>query len=145
MGRIQRTRSNASSLCFCEANSSSTRLPTDKKQSRSSLRSPLCEWRWRWQNTSGHWSCRGWYGKIPQKKKHQKLAYNILALQNAGLVANCVLLCLVKFDTDQLPPILNALETDNAGQKLVLEVAVCELWSFNQYWTFANQQIATFG
>ncbi|KAK3169968.1 atp2, beta subunit of the F1 sector of mitochondrial F1F0 ATP synthase [Lepraria neglecta] len=29
----------------------------------------------------------------------------------------------VKFDTDALPPILNALETDNQGQKLVLEVA----------------------
>lgn len=32
----------------------------------------------------------------------------------------------VKFDTDQLPPILNALTTENAGQKLVLEVAVSE-------------------
>lgn len=30
----------------------------------------------------------------------------------------------VKFDTEQLPPILNALETDNYGNKLVLEVAV---------------------
>jgi F0F1-type ATP synthase beta subunit len=30
----------------------------------------------------------------------------------------------VKFDTEQLPPILNALTTDNGGQKLVLEVAV---------------------
>jgi len=29
----------------------------------------------------------------------------------------------VKFDTDKLPPILNALETDNGGQKLILEVA----------------------
>ena len=31
---------------------------------------------------------------------------------------------IVKFDTDQLPPILNALQTENGGQKLVLEVAV---------------------
>ena len=31
----------------------------------------------------------------------------------------------VKFDTVKLPPILNALETDNGGQKLILEVAVC--------------------
>ncbi len=31
---------------------------------------------------------------------------------------------LVKFDTAKLPPILNALETQNNGQKLVLEVAV---------------------
>jgi hypothetical protein len=31
----------------------------------------------------------------------------------------------VKFDGDQLPPILNALTTDNQGNKLVLEVAVC--------------------
>ncbi|RMZ77969.1 hypothetical protein DV738_g4150, partial [Chaetothyriales sp. CBS 135597] len=29
----------------------------------------------------------------------------------------------VKFDSDELPPILNALETDNGGNKLVLEVA----------------------
>jgi hypothetical protein len=32
--------------------------------------------------------------------------------------------CPVKFDTAKLPPILNALETTNNGQKLVLEVAV---------------------
>ena len=31
---------------------------------------------------------------------------------------------IVKFDTDQLPPILNALTTQNAGNNLVLEVAV---------------------
>jgi hypothetical protein len=30
----------------------------------------------------------------------------------------------VKFDTDQLPEILNALETDNGGNKLTLEVSV---------------------
>jgi F0F1-type ATP synthase beta subunit len=30
----------------------------------------------------------------------------------------------VKFDTEQLPAILNALETDNGGNRLVLEVAV---------------------
>lgn len=32
---------------------------------------------------------------------------------------------LVKFDSDKLPPIFNALNTENNGQKLVLEVAVC--------------------
>lgn len=31
---------------------------------------------------------------------------------------------IVKFDTAKLPPILNALETTNNNQKLVLEVAV---------------------
>lgn len=30
----------------------------------------------------------------------------------------------VKFDTENLPSILNALETQNNGQKLVLEVSV---------------------
>ena len=50
-----------------------------------------------------------------------------MGLQNTKLIANAILLCSVKFDTDQLPPILNALETENAGQKLVLEVAVREL------------------
>lgn len=45
---------------------------------------------------------------------------------------NCILIpfvCIVKFDSDQLPPILNALETDNGGTKLVLEVAV--RWTLN--------------
>lgn len=32
---------------------------------------------------------------------------------------------IVKFETEQLPAILNAIETDNGGTKLVLEVAVC--------------------
>lgn len=31
---------------------------------------------------------------------------------------------IVKFDSDQLPSILNALETTNNGNKLILEVAV---------------------
>jgi hypothetical protein len=31
---------------------------------------------------------------------------------------------IVKFDTEQLPSILNALTTDNGGNKLTLEVAV---------------------
>lgn len=31
----------------------------------------------------------------------------------------------VKFDTAKLPSILNALQTENNGQKLTLEVAVC--------------------
>lgn len=38
--------------------------------------------------------------------------------------ANIYLSNVVKFDTEQLPPILNALETENGGQKLILEVAV---------------------
>jgi hypothetical protein len=33
-------------------------------------------------------------------------------------------LYIVKFEGDTLPPILNALETDNGGNKLILEVAV---------------------
>lgn len=37
----------------------------------------------------------------------------------------------VKFDTEQLPPILNALTTDNMGNRLVLEVAVRILRSYN--------------
>jgi F0F1-type ATP synthase beta subunit len=37
----------------------------------------------------------------------------------------------VKFDTEQLPPILNALETDNNGQKLVLEVSVRIYYDIN--------------
>jgi F0F1-type ATP synthase beta subunit len=40
-------------------------------------------------------------------------------------------MCTVKFDTEQLPAILNALETENNGQKLVLEVAVCHRYRIN--------------
>jgi len=44
-------------------------------------------------------------------------------LGNWALMANFA--SVVKFDNqEQLPPILNALETDNGGNKLVLEVAV---------------------
>ena len=39
-------------------------------------------------------------------------------------LADATFLKIVKFDTEALPPILNALETENAGQKLILEVAV---------------------
>lgn len=31
----------------------------------------------------------------------------------------------VKFDGETLPSILNALQTDNGGNKLILEVSVC--------------------
>jgi F0F1-type ATP synthase beta subunit len=31
----------------------------------------------------------------------------------------------VKFEGEKLPAILNAIETENNGQKLVLEVSVC--------------------
>lgn len=42
---------------------------------------------------------------------------------------------LVKFETDTLPPILNALTTENNGQKLILEVAVSlrEMHTKSQY------------
>ena len=39
--------------------------------------------------------------------------------------------CLVKFEGDKLPAILNAIETDNNGQKLVLEVAVRSVLPLN--------------
>lgn len=39
---------------------------------------------------------------------------------------------IVKFDTDKLPPILNALETDNGGNKLILEVAVRQRRPYQQ-------------
>ncbi|KAK4043609.1 alpha-glucan branching enzyme [Parachaetomium inaequale] len=41
----------------------------------------------------------------------------------AGVGDGKIYQVIVKFDTDKLPPILNALETTNNGQKLVLEVA----------------------
>ena len=44
--------------------------------------------------------------------------------ERCDLLTDDVLLQIVKFDTEALPPILNALETENAGQKLILEVAV---------------------
>lgn len=55
--RIQRPRSISSSLCIGTANSSSTRLPTHKKQPRSSAWGSIRKWRWRWEDTSSH-RCR---------------------------------------------------------------------------------------
>lgn len=49
----------------------------------------------------------------------------------------------VKFDTEKLPPILNALETTNNGQKLVLEVAVCQAFPAANHTQPANQATAT--
>lgn len=73
-------------------------------------------------------------------KRIQKMAHMTLGLQNTTIIANNILLRSVKFDTDQLPPILNALETENAGQKLVLEVAVRELWNYNSIIHLLNIQ-----
>ncbi|KAK3487028.1 alpha-glucan branching enzyme [Neurospora crassa] len=42
---------------------------------------------------------------------------------SAGVGDGKIYQVIVKFDTDKLPPILNALETQNNGQKLVLEVS----------------------
>ena len=47
-----------------------------------------------------------------------------LGPRKAQSLTDANLLRIVKFDTEALPPILNALETENAGQKLILEVAV---------------------
>ena len=53
---------------------------------------------------------------------------------------------IVKFDTDKLPPILNALETMNGEQKLVLEVAVrLPRMSLHMRVHLLIEVIATFG
>ena len=49
----------------------------------------------------------------------------------------------VKFDGENLPPIFNALETSNNGQKLVLEVAVRV--NDSSYVEIAHINAATFG
>jgi F-type H+-transporting ATPase subunit beta len=86
----------------------------------------------RWQSTES-----GKHGKIHQvigavvdgKKISPLQHWSFGKLQQAPNVLACITdkadeLFLVKFDSDQLPPILNALETENNGQRLVLEVAV---------------------
>jgi hypothetical protein len=65
---------------------------------------------------SQHWS----FGKLPQ-------APNV----RVCITYKANELLSVKFDSDQLPPILNALETENNGQRLVLEVAVCVSFTIN--------------
>lgn len=50
----------------------------------------------------------------------------------------------VKFEGDTLPSILNALETDNGGNKLILEVAVCQAY-VSRGKHKADITIATFG
>jgi len=49
-------------------------------------------------------------------------------------------MALVKFDTDKLPPILNALETMNGDQKLILEVAVCQHANHNNTPTATDER-----
>ena len=58
---------------------------------------------------SSHWS----FGKLDQAPRGPSPVSNRADKQPA-----------VKFDTEELPSILNALETDNNGNRLVLEVAV---------------------
>ena len=71
--------------------------------------------------------------KIPRRRRgeaSEKLygARNILIyLQHDADNARCA----VKFDGENLPLILNALNTENNGQKLVLEVAV---WANRNHW-----------
>jgi F0F1-type ATP synthase beta subunit len=50
----------------------------------------------------------------------------VSSLGNGHQISNALCLA-VKFDTDTLPPILNALETENNGQKRILEVAVRDM------------------
>ena len=47
----------------------------------------------------------------------------------------------MKFDSDTLPPILNALTTDNRGNKLILEVAVKALYQFDLFCTEIDMQL----
>ena len=56
-------------------------------------------------------------------KLHNQPLESLEKLQLKSTMSNCYIA--VKFEgQDQLPPILNALETDNGGNKLILEVAV---------------------
>jgi hypothetical protein len=56
-----------------------------------------------------------------QQDRASKISKLLAKSNQNDMILNCVI---VKFDTDKLPPILNALETMNGGQRLVLEVAV---------------------
>ena len=47
-------------------------------------------------------------------------------MESCGKVETSLRRQIVKLPTETLPPILNALQTDNGGQRLVLEVAVRE-------------------
>lgn len=51
---------------------------------------------------------------------HSSTTLSLRQLQNGPADQETI----VKFDSDTLPPILNALTTQNGGQKLILEVAV---------------------
>ena len=64
---IQRPSSNSSSLSTGTANSSSTRLPTHKKQPRSSSWSSIRKRCGGWEDTSSHWCCRRRYAERPGK------------------------------------------------------------------------------
>merc|ERR1711939_397302 len=66
------------------------------------------------------------FGAVPRKAFAPAVAQRFASTDSAreGKVHQVIGAVVdVKFDTEQLPPILNALETTNQGQKLVLEVA----------------------
>lgn len=65
-----------------------------------------------WQDSLRHWCRRGREGMAAPELLH--------AFRSFGQGTDAS-----QFGSEQLPPILNALETTNGGQKLVLEVAVC--------------------
>lgn len=68
-------------------------------------------------NPAGYWCRRRWF--VPVPIVNTKAASCGLGFFNSNLCTT------VKFDTAKLPSILNALQTENNGQKLTLEVAVC--------------------
>jgi hypothetical protein len=62
---------------------------------------------------------------VGKDSSQQDRAFEISKLRMKSKYNDMILIYLVvKFDTDKLPPILNALETMNGEQRLVLEVAV---------------------
>ncbi|KAK3997102.1 alpha-glucan branching enzyme [Cladorrhinum sp. PSN332] len=67
------------------------------------------------------------FAAVPRRVAHPALNLRAPALSRfastAGVGDGKIYQVIVKFDTEKLPPILNALETQNNGQKLVLEVS----------------------
>lgn len=122
----QRPCSDLGQVCFGPPDHHlPTRLRTSQKACPSSFRSTIGFYRYckEGKDPSSHWSCCGWYGNLASRTNCSSTEL-LEVVTSFFLTISDLDSSAVKFDSEQLPEILNALETDNGGNKLILEVSV---------------------
>ena len=119
---LQRPCSDLGQVCLCQTSSLDTRISatTEARLASNCYQVRKLGCLKDWQNPSSDRCCCGRYSRLLRRycRAYKLQSEYMLKIAQANFLRT------VKFDGDQLPPILNALETDNGGQKLILEVAV---------------------